>query len=181
MEIGKIEPKKITIEEYNELQNTYNENPEIESNSKFNIIKWLPVVIFIIGLFFIKQTNPKIFIPLCVLLVLLYIGQLRNALRLIKTGNILLARKSLIYAFIPMIGSVNTAVYSIINNKTANSYISTFVSGLDAFKSFLVSTSPEYGAYAYWGVIGVIVLGLNSIAIRGFIKFLKLSRLIGRI
>lgn len=115
----------------------------------------------------------------CLYLVVRYFRQIKNAAILAKRGNQILAKKTAIEAFIPMLGSVNLAVYNFLNSEIVQKYAESLRDSGTMIKGWLTELSPDKGLYIYYGGIAVLVILLNGAAVKGFRKALRVARILG--
>ena len=119
------------------------------------------------------QSGPLYTLIFLVGFSLLYLLSVPKAAKIAKLGNKTLALKTAIGAFVPLIGTLNTAVYKVINSDLFKHYLSTAETGSRDFRNWLVMITPEYGNIIYFGLIGIIVVGINLIMIRKFVSLAK--------
>ena len=91
-----------------------------------------------------------------------------------------MAKKALLTSFIPLLASLNIALQGIIANPTSSRILSSLSEGLETTKTLITTYIPEYGIYIYYGLIGIILIGINLLIIRAFRKVLKGLKLAGK-
>ena len=188
-ELGKIEPERITEEEYQRRMAEKTNEEDLQTVEKPQKINISNVLHYIPGLFLIAcillaivhKENPVIYlIACCIILGVFYGTQVVRAAKIARAGSNIMAKKALLTSFIPLLASLNIALQGIIANPTSSRILSSLSEGLETTKTLITTYIPEYGIYIYYGLIGIILIGINLLIIRAFRKVLKGLKLAGK-
>ena len=182
MELGRINPVKIPADQVADKKPETGKDPETDKNKKTKVnLGWIaPIFVFavFIGLFIDHKITLNTALFFFIAFILIYAASVPLAIRIARKGKGKDAFRILLRAFIPLIGSANIMVYTILKSELFSHYFDSAQQGSEAFKLFLVTLSPKYGAIVYMGLLGIIVFGLNFMLIR---KFSALARAVGNI
>ena len=165
--------------------------PQVEQdNSQPGKIAFI-ISLCIFGLLFLYafvqqhlQASSKVALGLlglgCVYLVIRYFRQIKNAAIIARRGNALLAKKTALEAFIPMLGSINLMAYNFINSEAVQKYLGIAKDSGTMVKGWLTSLSPDKGIYIYYGAIILLVFLFNGIIIKNFKRALRVAKILTR-
>lgn len=193
--IGKIEPEKITEEEYKRrLEEAGRLDPDHVSEERIadihkdaifsRALALLPVVILAVTGLMVWQDPKNAHRILCTgsaILFVIYILQIKRASALAHTGSRLLSKLSILSSFLPLLVSLNAAVIAVIHSDTFQKLAANLVQGLDLLKDFLYAASPEYGQKIYNGILLIFILSANFAVIKSFTRVLRGLKTAGKI
>ena len=186
-ELGKIEPERITEEEYQRrMAEASGEEAAAVASEKIRISKilhFIPGVLLIACLCLAgadKEHAIGYLIASCIILGVFYGTQVVRAAKIARAGSNIMAKKALLTSFIPLLASLNIALQGIIANPTSSRILSSLSEGLETTKTLITTYIPEYGIYIYYLFIGIILIGINLLIIRAFRKVLKGLKLAGK-
>lgn len=190
VEIGRITPRQIAVprsEAYKYTQEYKDsiKNQELAKNYHYSkITSFIPLIIFVImfafALLIDSPISTYVAIASIALFAIFYFRQLKIAMGLARTGRRLYAKQAMIASFISLLGSINVAVMKILNSDTFNNIFGTSISALGSFRQILNSIIPQYGDIIFFGLMTIIIIGLNGIAIKAFRKAMRLAKIFSR-
>lgn len=153
----------------------------IEEAEKEQRINPLPYILTVITLaiavvaYFTHGTIAVIAaIVICLICLGFYPRQINKARKLVKTGGKLAAKKSAIAGFIPLLVSANTTIYSIFNSNMFQSFAHNAFAAVNLFKAQLEQLAPTYSDVIFYGLFGIIIIGVNSVVIKNFRRVLQI-------